>query len=85
MHDEATRNHSKETSKQEALYNPLEDEENELWLKKKCRKAKRPLSCPSCFAQLAYDYQIGEIDESGPTYICQQAYDIEVKENKIIR
>lgn len=49
---------AKQSEAQEALYNPIEDEENEKWMKKHCRKAKAPLNCPSCFNQLAYDYEL---------------------------
>jgi hypothetical protein len=44
-------------NKREALYNPLEDDENESWITKNISgKKQKPLVCPSCFNQVAFEY-----------------------------
>jgi hypothetical protein len=54
-------------------------------MKKHCKKSKVPLNCPSCFNQLAYDYQMLSSDAEEKSYTCREVFGVEVKENKIIR
>lgn len=49
-------------SAQEALYDPLEDDDNQKWVQNNLLRAspkkKLPtLSCPCCFRQLAFTYK----------------------------
>lgn len=71
-----------EQQKIEALYDPLEDDENEGWIHKNYRVAgKKPLVCPNCFSQVAYEYEILKNNQ----YSVVKPLNIVVLQTKVIR
>ena len=79
--DKQTQIHLEEKNdgKIEALFNPLEDEDNQRWLKKHKRQGKRPLTCPSCFVQIAYNYSLKEGNSEEPEHLATEVFGVEVK------